>query len=112
MTTDIYPKLSIVQEEIGGKTITVAGIAKGSGMIHPDMATMLCFIMTDANIISRPAQKVPACINGNVIQQYYGGWRDEHERHGPLHGKRCRRKQDALPPAARNRKNSRHASIR
>ncbi len=50
MTTDLYPKLSIVQEEIGGKTITVAGIAKGSGMIHPDMATMLCFIMTDANL--------------------------------------------------------------
>jgi glutamate N-acetyltransferase/amino-acid N-acetyltransferase len=50
MTTDLYPKLSIVQEEIGGKTITVAGIAKGSGMIHPDMATMLCFVMTDANI--------------------------------------------------------------
>jgi glutamate N-acetyltransferase / amino-acid N-acetyltransferase len=52
MTTDLYPKLSIVQEEIGGKTITVAGIAKGSGMIHPDMATMLCFIMTDASIAS------------------------------------------------------------
>jgi glutamate N-acetyltransferase/amino-acid N-acetyltransferase len=50
MTTDLYPKLSIVQEEIGGKTLTVAGIAKGSGMIHPDMATMLCFVMTDANI--------------------------------------------------------------
>jgi len=50
MTTDIHPKLSIVQEEIGGRTITVAGIAKGSGMIHPDMATMLCFIMTDSNI--------------------------------------------------------------
>ncbi len=50
MTTDIYPKLSVVQEEIGGKTITVAGIAKGSGMIHPNLATMLCFIVTDANI--------------------------------------------------------------
>jgi glutamate N-acetyltransferase / amino-acid N-acetyltransferase len=50
MTTDIYPKLSVVQEEIGGKTVTVAGIAKGSGMIHPNMATMLCFIVTDANI--------------------------------------------------------------
>lgn len=50
MTTDMYPKLSIVQEEIGGKTITVGGIAKGSGMIHPDMATMLCFIVTDAAI--------------------------------------------------------------
>jgi glutamate N-acetyltransferase/amino-acid N-acetyltransferase len=50
MTTDMYPKLAIVQEEIGGKTVTVAGIAKGSGMIHPNMATMLCFLITDANI--------------------------------------------------------------
>lgn len=50
MTTDIYPKLSVVQEEIGGKTVTIAGIAKGSGMIHPNLATMLCFIATDANI--------------------------------------------------------------
>ncbi len=50
MTTDIYPKLAAVQEEIGGKTVTVAGIAKGSGMIHPNMATMLCFIVTDASI--------------------------------------------------------------
>jgi glutamate N-acetyltransferase / amino-acid N-acetyltransferase len=50
MTTDLFPKLAIVQEEIGGKTITIAGIAKGSGMIHPNMATMLCFIVTDANI--------------------------------------------------------------
>jgi glutamate N-acetyltransferase/amino-acid N-acetyltransferase len=50
MTTDIYPKLSIVQEELGGKTATVAGIAKGSGMVHPNMATMLCFIVTDAAI--------------------------------------------------------------
>ncbi len=50
MTTDIYAKLAVVQEEIGGKTVTVAGIAKGSGMIRPNMATMLCFIFTDANI--------------------------------------------------------------
>jgi glutamate N-acetyltransferase/amino-acid N-acetyltransferase len=50
MTTDIYPKFAVVQEEIGGRLVTVAGIAKGSGMIHPNMATMLCFIVTDANI--------------------------------------------------------------
>ncbi len=50
MTTDIYAKLAVVQEEVGGKTVTVAGIAKGSGMIRPNMATMLCFIFTDANI--------------------------------------------------------------
>jgi glutamate N-acetyltransferase/amino-acid N-acetyltransferase len=57
MTTDIYPKLSIVQEEIGGKTVTIAGIAKGSGMIHPNLATMLCFIVTDANISSSMLKK-------------------------------------------------------
>lgn len=57
MTTDLYPKLSIMQEEIDGKTITVAGIAKGSGMIHPNMATMLCFIVTDANIASPMLKK-------------------------------------------------------
>src|SRR5512143_85785 len=58
MTTDIYPKLSIVQEEIGGKTATVAGIAKGSGMIHPNLATMLCFIVTDANISAPMLKKI------------------------------------------------------
>jgi len=58
MTTDIYPKLAVLQEEIGGKTITVAGIAKGSGMIHPNMATLLCFIVTDANISSAMLKKV------------------------------------------------------
>jgi glutamate N-acetyltransferase/amino-acid N-acetyltransferase len=57
MTTDIYPKLSIVQEEIGGKTVTVAGIAKGSGMIHPNLATMLCFIVTDANVSASMLKK-------------------------------------------------------
>jgi glutamate N-acetyltransferase/amino-acid N-acetyltransferase len=57
MTTDIYPKRSIVQEEIGGKTVTVAGIAKGSGMIHPNLATMLCFIMTDAVVSASMLKK-------------------------------------------------------
>ncbi len=57
MTTDIYPKLAVVQEEIGGKTVTIAGIAKGSGMIHPNMATMLCFIVTDASVSSPMLKK-------------------------------------------------------
>ena len=56
MTTDLFPKMIAVQEEIGGKTITMAGIAKGSGMIHPDMATMLCFIVTDA-LVAAPMLK-------------------------------------------------------
>jgi glutamate N-acetyltransferase/amino-acid N-acetyltransferase len=58
MTTDLFPKIVAVQEEIGGKTITLAGIAKGSGMIHPDMATMLCFIMTDAAVAAPMLRKM------------------------------------------------------
>lgn len=50
MTTDTVPKHVSVEVEIGGKTVTVGGMCKGSGMIHPDMCTMLCFITTDAAI--------------------------------------------------------------
>ena len=48
MTTDTFPKGSIRRTEINGVPVTVQGIAKGSGMIAPDMATMLCFVATDA----------------------------------------------------------------
>ncbi len=48
MTTDTYPKGACATVEIGGKTVSIAGIAKGSGMIAPDMATMLVYIFTDA----------------------------------------------------------------
>ncbi len=50
MTTDTFPKGAVEQVEIGGKTVTIAGIAKGSGMIAPDMATMLAYVFTDANV--------------------------------------------------------------
>jgi glutamate N-acetyltransferase / amino-acid N-acetyltransferase len=50
MTTDTLAKGLSVQTEIDGKTVTVTGIAKGSGMIRPDMATMLAFIATDAAV--------------------------------------------------------------
>jgi len=50
MTTDIVAKAISKQVVIDGKTITITGIAKGSGMIHPNMATMLCYIATDAAI--------------------------------------------------------------
>ena len=50
MTTDLASKESAATVEIGGKTVTVAGATKGSGMIHPDMATMLAFVTTDAAI--------------------------------------------------------------
>ncbi len=44
MTTDTFPKMVSVQFAVGERTVKMAGIAKGAGMIHPDMATMLCFI--------------------------------------------------------------------
>ena len=50
MTTDIVAKGASRQASIGGKTVTVTGIAKGSGMIHPNMATMLGYVATDASI--------------------------------------------------------------
>lgn len=52
MTTDTYPKVATVTTIINGETVTINGMAKGSGMIMPDMATMLSFIVTDANIPS------------------------------------------------------------
>ena len=50
MTTDTVQKSVAVEFTLGGKTCRMGGIAKGSGMIHPNMATMLCFITTDASI--------------------------------------------------------------
>lgn len=49
-TTDTFPKGSVAKTTIGGRQVTIAGIAKGSGMIQPDMATMLAYIMTDAGL--------------------------------------------------------------
>lgn len=50
MTTDTYPKEIAIQLELEGRIITIGGVAKGSGMVHPDMATILGFITTDAKI--------------------------------------------------------------
>ena len=52
MTTDTVPKVVSRQGKVNGKTFTVTGVAKGAGMIRPDMATMLCFVCTD--IIAEP----------------------------------------------------------
>ncbi len=50
MTTDTVPKETAVTSRIGELVFTIGGVAKGSGMIHPDMATMLCFLTTDAAV--------------------------------------------------------------
>ena len=70
MTTDTYPKGSTRTVEIGGQKVRIAGIAKGSGMIAPDMATMLVYIFTDASmdfdklqkLVSRHCERTFNCI--------------------------------------------------
>ncbi|BCL74396.1 arginine biosynthesis bifunctional protein ArgJ [Jeongeupia sp. HS-3] len=57
MTTDTAPKAKSLQVQIGGKLVTITGIAKGAGMIHPNMATMLGYVATDA------------CISQSLLQE-------------------------------------------
>jgi len=57
MTTDTVPKEVAVRCVIGGRTVTIGGMSKGSGMIHPNMCTMLAYICTDCNITKQMLQK-------------------------------------------------------
>ncbi len=67
MTTDTVQKETAVQVEIGGKTVTIGGMCKGSGMIHPNMCTMLSFITTDADISKEMLQTALSA----VVQDTY-----------------------------------------
>ena len=58
MTTDTFPKVATAQAKIDGVTVTINGIAKGAGMIAPDMATMLSFVFTDAPIAATALQTI------------------------------------------------------
>jgi glutamate N-acetyltransferase / amino-acid N-acetyltransferase len=58
MTTDTYPKMATAMAEIDGKRVTINGIAKGSGMIAPDMATLLSFVFTDAKLPATVLQEL------------------------------------------------------
>jgi len=60
MTTDTFPKLATRTAKIGDTQVTLNGISKGAGMIQPDMATMLCFVFTDAAIAQPALQKLVA----------------------------------------------------
>ncbi|MDO6964849.1 bifunctional glutamate N-acetyltransferase/amino-acid acetyltransferase ArgJ [Rhizobium alvei] len=60
MTTDTYPKVATRTAKIGAVTVTINGIAKGAGMIAPDMATMLSFVVTDADIAPSALQTLLA----------------------------------------------------
>jgi glutamate N-acetyltransferase/amino-acid N-acetyltransferase len=67
MTTDTFPKAATRTARIGDATVTVSGIAKGSGMIAPDMATMLCFLATDAKV---PAAALQAILKKGVDRSF------------------------------------------
>ena len=70
MTTDVALKETALEFELGGKTCRIGGIAKGSGMIHPNMATMLVFITTDASIspaLLQQALSDDVCDSFNMI---------------------------------------------
>jgi glutamate N-acetyltransferase / amino-acid N-acetyltransferase len=56
MTTDTYPKMAKATARLGGKTVTINGFCKGSGMIAPSMGTMLAFVMTDAKLPQKVLQ--------------------------------------------------------
>ncbi len=67
LSTDLVQKYACEQFEVNGKTITISGIAKGSGMIRPDMATMLSFIFTD---IKATAAELQTCLHTAVNQSF------------------------------------------
>jgi len=67
MTTDTFPKAAVRTAKIGDATVTIAGIAKGSGMIAPDMATMLSFLATDAKI---PAKALQALLSKGSARSF------------------------------------------
>ncbi len=58
MTTDTVPKMVSAHGVVDGKTFTVTGVAKGAGMIRPDMATMLCFAFTDVKVSSEILKEI------------------------------------------------------
>lgn len=67
MTTDTVHKEIALEVEIGGKTVTIGGMCKGSGMIHPNMCTMLGFVTTDAKISKEMLQK---CVSKDIIDSF------------------------------------------
>ena len=67
MTTDTISKEIAIETQIGGKTVTLGGMCKGSGMIHPNMCTMLGFVTTDVKISKEMLQK---CVSADVVDSF------------------------------------------
>ncbi len=89
MTTDTFAKQLAVRVEVEGVKITVGGMAKGSGMIEPNMATMLGFITTDAPLVERGVRRSAPCSRRGVLQPDHRGRGHLHQRHVRAHGQRA-----------------------
>ncbi len=85
MTTDTRPKWAAAKCRVGGKQVRLLGCAKGSGMIEPNMATMLAFIATDAAIAPALLDRALRASVEPHLQFHHRGWRhlDERHRRGP-----------------------------
>ena len=77
MTTDTVPKAASRQIDIHGHTVTITGIAKGAGMIEPNMATMLGFIATDA-VVGEDVLQDMVKEAADLFQCHHGRWRHLH----------------------------------
>ena len=96
MTTDTFPKGASRRTEIAGSPVTLNGIAKGSGMIAPDMATMLAFVCTDAKLPADAAPILDRPRRRPLLQRHHGGRRHLDQRH-PAAG----RERPGAPPEDR-----------
>ena len=107
-TTDTFPKAATATAVIDNAPVAINGIVKGAGMIAPDMATMLAFVFTDANIAPTALQALVAasvdrsfnCITvefGHIDQRHRAGVRDRRGR--PCADQRCQRTADRLIPS-------------
>ena len=103
MTTDTYPKVATVGVEIDGVPVTLSGMAKGAGMIAPDMATMLSFVFTDAPIAAPVLQAMLSKGVQGLLQRHHRRQRHLDLRYAAAvrHGRReeARRAGNQPPPA-------------
>ncbi len=86
MTTDTRMKLASAEFEVGKKTVRIAGVCKGSGMIHPNMATMLVYLFTDLDAEPKDLQAAAEGGGRYDVPCDLGRWRHFDQRHGSAAG--------------------------
>ncbi len=107
MTTDTLPKAASRRVKVGAAEVTITGIAKGAGMIHPNMATMLGFVATDAKLALPLARSVGRAGGEPLVQLHHGGRRYLDQRH--LHADRDRQAADM--PEVGDAKSAEYAAL-